>query len=78
MRRERAALMTVDVRLCVHRHATLTRFLPSVFGFGGVGPGAGGGDVRIWDGAILHPQGVPALSWRAGGWGGKQRQRRGG
>lgn len=65
----KAALMTVAVRRA-HRHSTLTHFLPSVFGFGGVGPGAGGGDVRIWDGAILHPQGVTTLSWRGGEGGG--------
>lgn len=59
---------------CTHdvQHATPTRSLPSVFGFGGVGPGTGGGDVRIWDGAILHPQGVATLSWR-----GEERWKRG-
>lgn len=33
-----------------------------MFGLSGVWPGAGGGDVRVWDGAILHPQGVTTLS----------------
>lgn len=61
--------MTVVVHR-VHKHATLTHFLPSVLGLGGVGPGAGGGDVRIWDGAILHPQGVATLGWREEGGGG--------
>lgn len=44
-----------------NRH-TDTHFPPSMFGLRGVWPGAGGSDVRIWDGAILHPQGVTTLS----------------
>lgn len=65
---EKSRLNDGGCTLCTQdtQHATLTRFLPSVFGFGGVGPGTGGGDVRIWDGAILHPQGVTTLSWRGG------------
>jgi len=33
-----------------------------MFGLSRVRPGAGGSDVRVWDGAILHPEGVPTLS----------------
>lgn len=47
--------------------------LPSMFGLCGVRPGAGGCDVRVWDGAILHPQGVTTLSCR-----GRMKGRRGG
>lgn len=56
-------LMTVivSVTFTLHTHIQ-TPFPPSVFGLGGVGPGAGGSDVRVWNVAVLHPQGVPTVS----------------
>lgn len=47
-----------------------------MFGLCGVGPGAGGGDVRVWDGAILHPHGVATLSWKGKDRGKQRRQTR--
>lgn len=57
-------IQRVQEKLCI---------IPSMFGLCRVRPGAGGCDVRVWDGAILHPQGVTTLSCR-----GKMKGRRGG
>lgn len=59
-------LMTVI--LCYFQPAHACFSSPSMFGFSGVGPGAGGGDVRVWNGAVLHPQGVPTLSCKQNDW----------